>query len=514
MAARYLLYGVVALTLVTAVWVGLRRMAWDAAYHTVGLVVPAQELDSTLTEDELRDYLQELRAQGVVALSVELSDFSGWGLKRAPFPNSQVLRTARDVGLGIALVVDADYGERLAPELSPQFVIIISENGSSVPSWVTARFASAMLGIPEFSEPSGLGELYRQGWRNFVRVHAIKSAELDRLGLEGALARWERAVQERTIRLLWVTDHKKFPQYMERLSQRIRQLGMELGEPSAPAPFENSYAVYLIVGAGFVSFSALVLMRSSQLSVLWVCVVVLALMGVWDIERARQILALAIAALAPWLVLRWGTERFLGWKLLMAVSALSSCAGLVVAALLSDLSYFLKLAEFRGVKLALVAPTICVVCAQFYRWRELGWSALRAPWRSGAWLIFAVGMGAIFFVLERSGNLPIIPVARWEELLRERLEDWLRARPRFKEFLGGHPALLLWQGGSSLSQVGFLALGALGQASIVNTFVHLHTPVVLSLWRTFNGLVLGMLVGLFLRLVLLWIRQWRRHEAS
>jgi hypothetical protein len=90
----------------------------------------------------------------------------------------------------------------------------------------------------------------------------------------------------------------------------------------------------------------------------------------------------------------------------------------------------------------------------------------------------------LFFVLERSGNLPAIPVARWEELLRERLEDWLIARPRFKEFLVGHPALMLWRREPSLVHLGLLALGALGQASIINTFVHLHTPLVLSLWRT------------------------------
>jgi uncharacterized membrane protein (UPF0136 family) len=358
-----------------------------------------------------------------------------------------------------------------------------------------------------------MSELYRQGWRNFVRVHAITSGELDRLSLEGALARWERAVHERSIRLLWVTEHRRFPQYLEQLSLRITRLGMQLGQPSAPAPFESFSWVYLVIGAGFVSFALVALMGRLPLTVLLGCGVggmsALVLVGMWDVECARQALALMIASLVPWLSLWMSTERFSGWKLVVIVSLCSIVAGLAAAAVLSDLSYFLKINEFRGVKLALVAPSVLIVLAELRRWRGLSGRIL-ADRR--AWLIPALGLGMLFFVLERSGNLPAIPVARWEELLRERLEDWLIARPRFKEFLVGHPALMLWRREPSLVHLGLLALGALGQASIINTFVHLHTPLTLSLWRTINGLVLGLLIGLTARFALAGIQQWRRRS--
>jgi uncharacterized membrane protein (UPF0136 family) len=216
-----------------------------------------------------------------------------------------------------------------------------------------------------------------------------------------------------------------------------------------------------------------------------------------------------IASVVPWLSLWMSTERFSGWKLVVIVSLCSIVAGLAAAAVLSDLSYFLKINEFRGVKLALVAPSALIMMAELRRWRGLSGRIL-ADRR--AWLIPALGLGMLFFVLERSGNLPAIPVARWEELLRERLEDWLIARPRFKEFLVGHPALMLWRREPSLVHLGLLALGALGQASIINTFVHLHTPLTLSLWRTINGLVLGLLIGLTTRFVLAGIQQWRRRS--
>ncbi|MCL6641976.1 MAG: DUF5693 family protein [Candidatus Bipolaricaulota bacterium] len=512
--ARFVLYGVLTLAILTALWVGVRRASWDATYQTVGLIVPAQELASSLSDDALRDQLRELRAYGVVALSVELADFPNWNLPKANLDDHllKTIKIAQATGMGIAFIADAEFEE--IPNIRPNFVIAVSEPEAAVPPITQAHHA--LLGIVEFSEPSGLAELYRGGWRNFVRVHAIKSRELERLGLEGALARWERAVQERTIRLLWVTEHQRFSQYLERLSRRITQLGMKLGQPSAPAPFGSFYWVYLAIGAGFVGFALLVLMslwRLSEVVLLsfgLVGVGALALLGMWDLEWARQALALMIAAGAPWLLLWVGTERFSGWKLLVIVSLGSSCAGLAAAAVLSDLSYFLKINEFRGVKLALVAPSALIVLTELWRWRGLGW---RHPLtKRGAWVIPALGLGALFFVLERSGNLPAIPVARWEEFLRERLEDWLTARPRFKEFLVGHPALVLWRRDPRLLQLGWLALGALGQASILNTFVHLHTPLALSLWRTLNGLALGLLIGLTARFAFAGIQQWRRRS--
>jgi hypothetical protein len=40
-----------------------------------------------------------------------------------------------------------------------------------------------------------------------------------------------------------------------------------------------------------------------------------------------------------------------------------------------------------------------------------------------------------------------------------------------------------------------LAGGVVGQTSIVNTLCHLHTPVILSLWRVVNGVILGLILG-------------------
>ncbi|MFQ6118185.1 MAG: DUF5693 family protein, partial [Candidatus Bipolaricaulia bacterium] len=49
-----------------------------------------------------------------------------------------------------------------------------------------------------------------------------------------------------------------------------------------------------------------------------------------------------------------------------------------------------------------------------------------------------------------------------------------------------------------------LTLGMVGQVSIINTFAHLHTPLLMSLLRTANGRVLGLVVGLILLEIVRW----------
>jgi hypothetical protein len=535
-ALRYLLYGMLAVAIATSVWVGLRRLSWEAEYQTVGLAIPYQELE-TSHENDMREHLAHLRAQGVVALTVELSAFPDWNLERVALDDRffRVAQRANEVGLSFAFVVTPadisqaqDGAQALLHTLGipPQFLFIVPASQplqETLPNLHQILDNNPVLiGTVEFSEAPGLLELYNQGWRSFVRVHAMKPRELDRLGLDGALTRWERAVQERNIRLLWVTEHRRFLQYVERLNQRITKLGMSPGQPPTPTPFESSYVLYLLIGAGAVSFVMLVSLQFARfhhtLIATAISLGVIAWGGLWDLQLGRQILALMLASLSPWLLVVFLRERLSGWKLLLTVSAGSMAAGLSITALLSDLSYFLKLNEFRGVKVALIAPSLLIVLTGLWHWRGLNWSVLKTQLQRGSWLIPAAGLGALFLVLERSGNLPLIPVARWEELVRERLEDWLTARPRFKEFLIGHPALLLWEThyaqSPNLMSWGLLALGALGQASIVNTFVHLHTPLLLSLWRTLNGFILGILVGILLRYVLSGIRQWRLRRSS
>jgi hypothetical protein len=95
--------------------------------------------------------------------------------------------------------------------------------------------------------------------------------------------------------------------------------------------------------------------------------------------------------------------------------------------------------------------------------------------------------------------------------LRLLLGDLLSVRPRTKELFIGHPLMLLalyygwrFRGGPVL-----LALGAIGQVSLINSFAHMHTPILITLIRTGWGLGLGIVLGLALLGLLHLIRRKR-----
>ena len=107
-------------------------------------------------------------------------------------------------------------------------------------------------------------------------------------------------------------------------------------------------------------------------------------------------------------------------------------------------------------------------------------------------LIIAVfAVTACIIIIIRSGNSSpgwLYP----DQGLRRFLEDMLVIRPRTKEFLVGQPFMLL---GFVLKNPWLLLIGMIGQVSIINTFMHAHSSLSISLIRTFNGLWLGFLIG-------------------
>jgi hypothetical protein len=111
-----------------------------------------------------------------------------------------------------------------------------------------------------------------------------------------------------------------------------------------------------------------------------------------------------------------------------------------------------------------------------------------------------VGLVVLALLVARSGNDSGVGVSDLELRLRSLLDRFL-VRPRTKEFLIGHPALWCalflasagWRGGWLIP---VLLVGAIGQVGMVNSFCHLHTPIALTLERTWNGLWMGSLLGL------------------
>ena len=117
----------------------------------------------------------------------------------------------------------------------------------------------------------------------------------------------------------------------------------------------------------------------------------------------------------------------------------------------------------------------------------------------------------MYLYLVRTGN-ENTAVSQWELTFRNILDKVLYVRPRTKEFLLGYPFLLLiYSYGYRDIFLPLLVFAAIGQVSLVNTFAHIHTPLAISLLRTFNGLWVGIVLGLLLLAAAFFLlKLWRK----
>ena len=184
--------------------------------------------------------------------------------------------------------------------------------------------------------------------------------------------------------------------------------------------------------------------------------------------------------------------------------------GLAVASFFSVPSYMLRLQTFSGVKLTLMLPPLLVLIHDLRKrvHPESLYTIMSRPPLWGELALCGVLLLGLGIMLFRSGNVSFIP--GFEARIRESLERLLIARPRSKEVFLGWPCLLLlgflvknnlWARYREVLRIGV----ALGFSSIVNSFCHFHTPLLLILLREFNGLWTGLLLGLIITLCVKFI---------
>ncbi|MDR3710193.1 MAG: DUF5693 family protein [Capsulimonadaceae bacterium] len=198
------------------------------------------------------------------------------------------------------------------------------------------------------------------------------------------------------------------------------------------------------------------------------------------------------------------------------VASLWTAAGIVLLiGLLADRSFMLHIDEFLGIRLAIIMPMFLTL---FYHGLGLADVADDAPWSERAavaaqhWQSFTlsplmmgqtigglIALAVVAVVVLRSGNEPGVGVSGTELSFRSLLNKLLFVRPRTKEFLFGHPLLIA---GLASAFAGnrkwltlYLAAGAIGQASMLNTFCHIHTPLLFSFVRAILGWIIGAGIG-------------------
>jgi len=476
------------------VWVAVRRVAWERANEGFVAVAPADGAP-----------LSRLAGAGIGAIAVRASALAAGA---APSPDA-----VRAAGLEVALVLDGAFPERIASEGRFALVLVERPLPADDPLLSHVLADGATLVLQEFTSGTVERALWGRGQRRLARGHAVPEEDLVRDSAEVLAARFRRAAAERGVRVLLLSplpgrSPDETLAFYARTVTRVREAGLEPGPLAAP-PHDVPLWARTLLHLGAAAWAGLLLVRFLPAGIVALLVaagsvalpltvgpVLLAQADALLVALAAPVLGALILAPTRSAGIRAGVRRVLGFSLF------SLAAGLLMAALLSGPAFVLGIAPFRGVKAALLLPPVLGTGLVLLTERRTLRKALRNLRPAHAALAL-LGIAAGALALLRSGDFDPL-VSGLEERARGWLENVLVARPRFKEFLVGHPALLLLaaDGMGSLWGGLLLFLGLVGQASILNTFAHPHTPLLLSLLRTGNGLLLGLLVGIALHALL------------
>lgn len=178
----------------------------------------------------------------------------------------------------------------------------------------------------------------------------------------------------------------------------------------------------------------------------------------------------------------------------------------LVVGFLSHITYIKGINLFYGVKISFVLPLLFVslffflhrhrMTSVYYVFKRL----LYAPVRTMSLVaVLFCGVFVGLYIL-RSGNYLSFQIPYIEHSLREGLEGLLFIRPRTKEFLIGYPlliiALLYTDRKISRDWLWFFnGLGVVAVISFMNSFCHIHTPLIVSLVRSAYGLIFGCIMA-------------------
>ncbi len=456
------------------------------------------------------------------------------------------------------------YSEwNILDKLKPEMIIFEGNEVSGYPDDI-AQTASMMLkngiyfGMIEkfIATQKGADELARRLNYNLVRVHSIQQQEMDTYAPEKIIDRYLRAVRERDVRILYLKPFMKKRgeegltqsnlTFIDNLKHELEKGGYVIGNAQPYPDFSNSLLFVVITALGIIAGGIILLEYLLGISLrFWgLLILITGLLAVTGLilkgygNLTREILALGSSVIFPSLAiisqfLAGDNDEFWGRKFLKTV-LISLAGALLLVSSLASLTFVLKVEQFRGVKLAFILPLLLI--SIYYFWPGIlkpvkgkgNQDKKRALFERDLFesvynflemnikvkhvlLVFILLTGGIVYV-GRTGNFPLLPVPPWEIKLRDILEQYLFVRPRFKEFLFGHPFLVLgfMFRGKFMNNLYFyplLLLGSIGQITILNTFSHIHTPLLISIIRVFNGLWLGILIGLVLFLMVkLFIR--------
>jgi hypothetical protein len=394
----------------------------------------------------------------------------------------------------------------------------------------------------QFLKQDGLLPLAALNDYHSARVYVIPKDEQPKLKLDEAVHRWALTDEERNIRVNLLRKYDIPAQgmtlletnltYITDVTNLLKAQGFTIGRASVfPVYYPSPLLLGLIILGSWAAVCLLVsAIRPIPDKYLYVLLLVPTAIMLYPLIRGngtlmRQTAATVSAITLPVLAMtyqldKWrqdSQERSLGKIIgsgvvnLTIAFAIAMVGGLYVAALLGDVRFFLEMEIYRGVKITFIMPLLLIFVIYLTRFSLFGQDKAKKIWPQilrmlnsavdiKTILALACVAVAAWVFIGRSGHTAGVPVPDIELKVRAFLETAMYARPREKEFLIGHPAFLLatmafYQRWPRVAHFALVIFATIGFGSLVETFAHIRTPVLMSFVRGIDGLVLGAVLG-------------------
>ncbi|MBT3260811.1 hypothetical protein HOC37_03810 [bacterium] len=400
------------------------------------------------------------------------------------------------------------------------------------------------FGYIEFAHQKGFSHLALELPSSVLRVFSLSEKQMTNISAKQATEKYLRAAKERGSRILFL--HPFFNhytgqnileynlEYFQSVLQGLKELGLSPTSITKPAiqnyqPANQVEILLLSLGV----FAALLILTNLFIPLTSLLKIALAfglfltgLIFCWVFQYFsfwHNIMALITASIFPALAIisqfpkTFPPTPTLSKKIsgllfyLLKITGITLLGSLLITGLLSKPVFLLSIKSFSGVKISFLSSLILValyfyltparISSFLYVFKRLFFAPARTGPLTAAFFLF---MFILIYII-RSGNYINFEIPYFEEWLRSSLERILLVRPRTKEFLIGYPFLIF---GFLYAQKNifvsknwlwfFNSIGTVALVSLINSFCHLHTPLLISFYRSFLGLVLGIFIGTLL----------------
>ena len=389
----------------------------------------------------------------------------------------------------------------------------------------------------EFETNIGLNAYLKDGKENLIRGHEIDVLRLN-LSNDEFAARVVRAVKERNMRAIIISDFidykdnstisKSINTIINNLKEAQVQLqkGFRAGIAQGYPIMDKHKVADMFVALGVASITGLVVLsvferskKVSLLSIIGFSIVFLSTIVVSKMQISVGIklygLYIAIMGACAAIIVPYKARIKSITCNYILTSLLAVVSGLLVSSVMYGTEYILKLKSFSGVKILYILPPVLIALwliieSDVFKNIKNNKNNIKDikfdknniinMIKNIKWyhiLIAIVVILGAYIYITRSGNSG--SASSLELKIRRTLEDILYVRPRTKEFILGYPAILIayYMKNNKIKYSSYMLVpAAIATMSTVNTFTHLHTPIIYSLLRTAYGIIFGAIIGL------------------